>query len=142
MCVASTPVLEYRPMNDDDMTWLYALLIERLKRPEINISHRKMPSRANHRKFWESGPYKIVEVIIANGWLAGYWYLSKQNEIGIRLHQKYDSAEVNGRVLDHILFSVPRKELLANVNPANTILADALMARGFSVCQHTYRLTR
>jgi len=138
-------VLEYHPINpynDNEMQWLFVLLFERLLRPEINISHRKFPWREEHVKFWKSKPYQVVDVIKVDGWLAGYWYLTKQDEIGIRLCEKYDTIEINGKVLDHILTDVRGKEFLANVNPNHAELVQALKAHGFEICQHTYRLTK
>ena len=128
---------------DNDVPWLYALLLDMFMRPEVNISHRRMPLAEEHVKFWNSKPYEIANVIMVDGWLAGYWYLTRNlHEIGIKLFEKYDTLEINGKVLDHVLANMDHKEFLANVNPNHAELVMALNLRGFEICQHTYRLTR
>ena len=66
-------------VRKSDATFLYDLLKER--ESNVNISHKKMPTYAQHIKFIESRPYSKWYVIILNNQKIGSAYLSKQNEI-------------------------------------------------------------
>ena len=48
-------------ITNSDARFLYLLLMER--DPKTNISHRKMPTYNEHRKFIASKPYKAWYVI-------------------------------------------------------------------------------
>jgi len=137
--------LSYRAMLDTDYGWLYNLLDERMIRLNINISHRRMPAWDEHVLFWESRlyRYKSVEVIEFGGKPCGYLYLSKGlHELGVQCFASFDTKEFYLAVIDHVLETCGLAEILANVNPRHDALIEALRARGFDVCQHTYRGTK
>src|SRR5574341_1881270 len=77
---------------------LYRLLAERP--PEANISHKTMPSRAQHMAFYLRKPYRnwwLINVISSVGQLTsminletvGACYVTERNEIGIAIFEKY-----------------------------------------------------
>ena len=68
---------------------LYKLLDEREKR--VRISHKKMPTLAQHRAFVRKKPYKIWYLIQEGGVCVGSIYLSKNDEIGLFIFRKYRS---------------------------------------------------
>ena len=72
--------ISIRVVNKDYL-FLYDLLKER--NPQANISHKKMPSYAQHIKFVNSRPYTKWYIIEKGNEMVGSVYLSKQNEIGI-----------------------------------------------------------
>ena len=131
-----------KPTNLDDYTWLYALLRERLHRVGINISHRRLPSFDEHVRFWKSNPYRMVEIVRIGKRVAGYWCISNLGEIGIYLFEDCDTKEMSGAMLDRAIDVSGLDEFLVNVNPGNLNVIGALVERGFTVCQHTYRGTR
>ena len=68
-------------VTKNDALFLYDLLKER--KPNVNISHEKMPTYVQHIKFIESKPYSKWYIIKFGNKKIGSVYLSKQNEIGI-----------------------------------------------------------
>ncbi len=62
--------------------FLYEMLGERDE--SINISHKKMPTFAEHRKFVNSNPYREWDIISTDVMVpVGYICLTKNNEIGV-----------------------------------------------------------
>lgn len=142
MCAMSTlDNISYRPMTRSDYGWLYDLLQQRMTRLGVNISHRRMPSYEDHVAFWDAQPYACAWIIMSGYRPVGYFYLTKiLNELGIQCFAEFDTQAFYLVVIDHVL-KMGLGEILANVNPRHSELITALRARGFEVCQHTYRRT-
>jgi RimJ/RimL family protein N-acetyltransferase len=106
---------------------LYRLLAER--RPFQSISHREMPTFAQHVAFIKSRPYKDWFVIQAERDV-GACYVSKQNEIGVAI---LEGARGRGYASDAltILLRGRRGRLLANINPANEASIALFRKHGF-----------
>ena len=75
------PDIKLKPVDKSDFRFLYQHLKER--NPSANISHKKMPTYAEHVKFVMSRPYSKWYIIIHKNKKVGIIYLTKQNEIGI-----------------------------------------------------------
>ncbi len=116
---------------------LFELLKEREKK--INISHRRMPSWAEHTKFVRSKPYKFWRLILNKaGETVGAVYLSKMNEIGLFIFKKYRGKGYGKKALKAVLSSARGQRLLANVNPKNRGSIDFFKSAGFKHIQNTY----
>ena len=125
-------------VRKSDATFLYDLLKER--ESNVNISHKKMPTYAQHIKFIESRPYSKWYVIILNNQKIGSAYLSKQNEIGIFITKNKQRKKLGTSVLDIIIKKNHRKRYLANVNPKNKKSISFFKKNGFELIQHTFEL--
>ena len=116
---------------------LYALLKEREEK--VNISHRRMPSLAEHRKFVKSKPYKAWFLIRAAGSTAGAIYLSKMNEIGVFVFKKHRGKGYGKGAVAALMQKFKGAErFLANVNPANADSIAFFKSFGFRHIQNTY----
>ena len=76
--------IELNEISNDDVSFLYELLQNR--DPIYNISHKKMPSFDEHKKFVLSEPYLNWYAISLDTKKIGAAYLSFDDEIGISLH--------------------------------------------------------
>tara|TARA_B100001167_G_C16703663_1_gene272939 strand:- start:320 stop:736 length:417 start_codon:yes stop_codon:yes gene_type:complete len=123
-----------------DYSFLYNLLKER--NPQTNISHKKMPSYAQHVKFVNSHPYAKWYIIEKGGEGVGSVYLSKQNEIGIFLKKKFQNQAIGNTVLDLIIKKNPRKRYLANINPKNKKSISFFKKNKFRLIQYTFELNK
>ena len=127
--------------NKDTVDVLYRLLLERDK--TVNISHRRMPTMAEHKKFIASKPYKSWDLIISGGQVLGSVYLSKQNEIGLFIFKKLRGNGYGKKALRLLMARHSKEErFLANVNPANSRSVDFFKKMGFCHIQNTYELRR
>ena len=125
-------------VSKSDAQFLYGLLKER--ESNVNISHKKMPTYAQHIKFIESRPYSKWYVIILNNQKIGSAYLSKQNEIGIFITKNKQRKKLGTSVLDMIIKKNHRKRYLANINPKNKKSISFFKKNGFELIQHTFEL--
>jgi len=125
---------------NNDYSFLYNLLKER--NPQTNISHKKMPSYAQHVKFVNSHPYAKWYIIEKGGEGVGSVYLSKQNEIGIFLKKKFQNQAIGNTVLDLIIKRNPRKRYLANINPKNKKSISFFKKNKFRLIQYTFELNK
>ena len=117
---------------------LYALLKERPA--SMNISHRRMPSFAEHRRFVRSKPYKEWFWVQKDGETVGSVYLSRQNEIGIFFFKKFRKKKLQIETLRAFITQRRKLRLLANVSPKNKSYAGVFRSLGFKVVQHSYCL--
>lgn len=134
----NSPV-KIKEITSSDFRFLYQLLAER--NPIVNISHRKMPTYAEHVKFVKSKPYSKWYIIYFKNRKSGSIYLSKQNEIGIFLKKEMQSKGIGSRALMLLMKKNPRNRFLANVNPKNKKSATFFKNNGFVLIQHTYELS-
>ena len=132
--------IKLKLVNKSDIRFLYNQLKER--DPMINISHKKMPTYAEHSQFVLSKPYSKWYIIIHKNKKIGNTYLTKTNEIGIFILK---STQINGigrMVLEEIMKMNPRSRYLANVSPKNNKSSNFFKKNGFKLIQYTYELTK
>ena len=132
--------IKLKLVNKSDIRFLYNQLKER--DPMINISHKKMPTYAEHSQFVLSKPYSKWYIIIYKNKKIGNTYLTKTNEIGIFILK---STKINGIgriVLEEIMKMNPRSRYLANVSPKNNKSSNFFKKNGFKLIQYTYELTK
>lgn len=130
--------IELKPVNKSDLQFLYDLLLERDSKN--NISHKKIPSFYNHKKFVFSKPYRKWYIIYYNKEKIGSIYLSKQDEIGISLQKKTHNEKISQKALESIIIKNPRRRFLANISPLNVQSKKFFKKNGFKLIQCTYEL--
>lgn len=127
---------------------LWRLLEERPM--EANISHREMPTWAEHAAFVDRYPYRCWYLIQAQGEFVGAIYLTRHLEIGIGIlkeHQRHGYAK--WAIRDMLrrwarpmkvrgVRSVRRQALLANIAPANKASQKLFEEMGFKHVSNTY----
>ena len=132
------PDLKLKPVAKSDHRFLYQHLKER--NPTANISHKKMPTYAEHVKFVLSHPYSKWYIIIHKNKKVGTIYLTKQNEIGIFIKNKMQDKRIGQRTLKLLMEKNPRKRYLANVSPKNKKSIRFFTRNDFKLIQYTYEL--
>lgn len=125
------------PQRSGHVKVLYYLLEQR--QPQECISHRTMPSFAEHAKFVKSEPYLAWYLVFENRDVLGATYLSKQREIGIFL---FASAQGQGfgKAAIELLMERHPGDFYANINPLNTASQRLFQRMGFGHIQQTYLL--
>jgi RimJ/RimL family protein N-acetyltransferase len=117
---------------------LYDLLTERT--PEQSISHKKMPTFAEHSHFVMNQPYPEWYMIDDGGYV-GSIYLTKANEIGISVFNKFQGRGYGKRAVRMLVDKHKGKRLLANINPLNERSIKFFTELGFKHIQQTYELS-
>ena len=128
-----------RSVEKSDCRFLFGLLGQRT--PEVNISHKKIPSYQKHVKFVLSKPYSKWYIINYKKKKVGSIYLSKQDEIGIFLIKGFQAKGVGKAAMDLLIQKNPRIRYLANINPKNKRSVKFFKKNGFKLLQYTYELT-
>lgn len=111
---------------------LFDLLAER--KPWQNISHNKMPTWEDHVKFVDSKPYRDWYIIqkLDDYTFCGAVYLTKNDEIGIFLFERYQHWGLGDKVLETLYSLYPKvKYFLANVSPNNSASLAFFTNHGF-----------
>jgi len=134
------PSVKLRSVKKLDCEFLYDLLKER--DPRANISHKKMPSFAQHVKFVMSKPYSKWYVIEALKNDVGSIYLTKNNEIGIFIKKNFHGKGIASIAIKLLIQKHPRSMYLANVNPKNKKSIQFFKNQKFHLIQHTYKLEK
>lgn len=129
-----------RNVSQSDFKFLYNLLKER--NPDINISHKKMPTYSEHVRFVKSKPYTKWNIIEYGKQKAGSIYLSKNDEIGIFLKKQFHGIGIGQDSLKLFMRTNPRKRYLANVSPKNVLSQKFFKKNGFKLIQHTYEFEK
>ena len=124
------------PVSKQDFRFLYNLL--EWRDPNVNISHRKMPTYSQHIQFVLSKPYSKWYIIKFNNQKAGTIYLSKNNEIGIFLKPNMQGKGIGNIALRKLMQSNFRRRFLANISPMNINSQRFFKERGFKLIQYTY----
>ena len=123
-----------------DLNVLYALLKER--KDYQSISHKKMPTWAEHMAFVQSDPYKAWYLIGEDSGqitcFAGSVYLTRQNEIGIFVFESSKGSGI-GREAVKQLMEMHDGPYLANINPNNLSSISFFEKLGSDFIQVTYR---
>ena len=117
---------------------LYTLLSQR--RSSVNISHKKMPTYAEHIRFVKSKPYSKWYILSYQRKKIGAIYLSKQNEIGIHLLRGYEKKPIYLQTIKELIIQNRREKFLVNISPKNRKYIHIFKKLGFIMIQHTYEL--
>ena len=125
-------------VSKSDAQFLYDLLKGR--ESDVNISHKKMPTYAQHIKFIESKPYSKWYIIRLDNQKIGSAYLSKQDEIGIFIIKNMHAKKIGTTALNILIKKNRRKRYLANINPKNKKSVSFFKKNGFELIQHTFEL--
>ena len=128
--------ISLKSVTNSDVKFLFDLLKER--NPRVNISHKKMPTYNQHRKFIKSKPYSKWYIILESKQKIGSIYLSKNDEIGIFLSKKFQGKNVGNFALNELMKKNPRKRFLANVSPKNKKSMEFFKKNGFKLIQYTF----
>lgn len=144
---------------------LFDLLLER--DPNINVSHKKMPTWLDHCNFFASKPYRKWYLIEGVSWdtekhvelepgsagyataIVGACYLTRMNEIGVFLFKQYRGKGFGTKAV--YLLTTKHKPLkaisgkrsgryLAHINPANEKSIALFSKIGFTHLSDTYVL--
>jgi RimJ/RimL family protein N-acetyltransferase len=130
-------LIDVHSREDEAIDILYQLLAERT--PAESISHRSMPSFAQHCTFVRGRPYLAWYLVEDDGEIVGATYLSHQREIGIgifRVHRRQGCAR---RAIQLLMERHPGR-FLANINPVNQKSIELFASFGFTHLQNTYSL--
>jgi RimJ/RimL family protein N-acetyltransferase len=114
---------------------LYALLKER--EPEINISHKAMPTWEEHLAFIDSHPYAVWNLIRAEGEWVGSIYLTKAREIGIFIFKDRQGNGYGKEAVQLLKAKYPGR-MLANIAPGNIKSQSVFEMLGAKRIQVTY----
>ena len=132
--------LSLKLVTNSDGKFLFDLLKERDSR--ANISHKKMPTYAEHIKFIKSKPYSKWYIIFKSKQKIGSIYLSKNGEIGIFVSKKFRGKNIGNYALSELIKKNPRKRFLANINPKNKKSISFFKNNGFKLIQYTFEKSR
>lgn len=121
---------------DEASDILWALLSERT--PEVNISHRAMPSPKQHRDFIASRPYAHWYLIDVGAY-AGAVYLTHWREIGVGVLKSHRGHHYGVNAIRMLMQQHPGR-FLANINPANARSIRLFQNLGFRELQVTYAI--
>jgi len=106
----------------------------------INISHRKMPTWWEHKKFVKSNPYKVWYSVSMGKSRVGAIYLTHANEIGIFILKKFQGLGLAQKAIKALMEELPQERYLANINPSNERSIGLFTKLGFKHIQNTYEL--
>ena len=123
-------------VSENDIRFLYDLLEKR--NPDVNISHKQMPTLEEHKKFVLSKPYSNWYIIKKNTESIGAIYLSKNDEIGISILDNFEFDKIAKRSFEILMELNPRKRYLANVSPKNKNSQKFLERNGFEGLEYVY----
>jgi len=122
--------------NKSDYGAFYELLKEREN--NINISHKKMPSREKSDKFNASKPYAYDFVVLINNKRAGRVYITRANEIGISIKKEYQNKRYDRKIIALLFDRVRLKKYYANIAPLNIRSQKFFKRLGFRLIQYVY----
>jgi len=130
--------IELKEVTKFDIKFLYQHLKER--DPITRISHKKMPTFAQHEKFVLSNPYTKWYIIIQKNKKVGSVYLTEMDEIGLFLKKDAQGKGLGQKSLELLMKLNPRNRYLANVSPKNKKSTQFFKKNKFILIQHTYEL--
>lgn len=120
----------------DHVQILWDLLLER--EPHVNISHKGMPSWAEHKIFIEGKPYYDWRLICVVGVIVGSIYLTDNMEIGIHIFKAHQGMGYGPRAIRAMMEESGTGQYFANIAPSNEASQSMFKALGFSKIQETY----
>lgn len=144
------------PDNDHHLQVLWDLLAQR--EPWQNISHKEMPTPAQHCRFVANHPYEAWYIIRVGDYLhippdilptgeanVGAIYLSKPggpsipgNEIGIDISRPYQGLGYGARAIKLLMEMHGPRRYVANTAPGNEASQALFKSLGFKLVQHSY----
>ena len=130
--------IKFKKITILDADFLYTLLEERSS--IVNISHKKMPTFLQHKKFIKSNPYSCWYMVFLENTKIGTLYLTNLNEIGLHIKKEFKNLKIEIMILKKLFYKHPRNRYLVNLNPKNEIAIKFFKKRGFKLMQHTYEL--
>ena len=128
--------IELKPINEQDIDFLYGLLKER--EGIVNISHKELPPFSEHEQFVKSSPYPYWDIILLNNERIGNIYLTDRDELGIFISRDFQNQGIGSIVLQKFMKKVGKKRYLANINPTNYKSIQFFGKHGFTHIQNTY----
>ncbi|MDC0159314.1 N-acetyltransferase [Candidatus Nitrosopelagicus sp.] len=130
--------IKLKIVSKTDYSFLYQLLKER--ESNDNISHKKIPTYAEHLKFVKSKPYSKWYVVYYNKKKCGTIYITELNEIAFHLKKEYHKAELQKIIINLVMEQNPASRYLANISPKNKDKINFFKKNGFKIVQFTYEL--
>jgi RimJ/RimL family protein N-acetyltransferase len=118
--------------------FLYQMLKSR--DPTVNISHKEMPTRQEHLRFFDSRPYQAWYIIEHEDEWFGNIYLTHANEIGIHILPVYEGNGYGKWAVQELMRQHGPRRYLANISPLNLPSQKFFRALEFKICQFTYEL--
>ena len=132
--------IKLNQVTKNDTLFLYDLL--KNKKPNANISHKKMPSYDEHVEFVMSKPYTNWYIIEYEKKNVGAIYLSKQDEIGISVNNDYEYDQIVKPALKLLMKLNQRKRYLANTSPKDVRSQEFLLKNGFTGLEYVYEMIK
>jgi RimJ/RimL family protein N-acetyltransferase len=117
---------------------LFDLLKERV--PEVNISHKAMPTWLEHVDFVNSRPYQAWYFIENEEGAVGAIYLSRQDEIGVFIFKWFQGYGYGTQAVLKLMEKHGPRRYLANIAPNNHPSQGMFYFLGFRLISHTYEL--
>ena len=114
---------------------LFRLLAER--EPQENISHKKMPSYAEHCAYIDKRPCAHWYLIEHDHIRIGSIYLTRRSEIGVQLFRVWCGKGFGRLAVEELMRLHPAK-WLANINPGNERSIKFFQKLGFKLLQVTF----
>lgn len=130
--------IKLKKVTKSDIKFLYQHLKER--DPITKISHKKMPTFSEHKKFVLSKPYTKWYIIFQRNKKIGSVYLTKMNEIGVFLKKDVQGKGLGPKSLKLLMKLNPRSRYLANISPKNKNSIQFFKKNKFKHIQNTYEL--
>jgi len=128
--------IDFLLIKESDYRFLYDLLLQR--NPDVNISHKKMPTYEEHLKFVKSQPYARWYIIEVNNEKVGSIYLTHENEIGIHLFKIYEDEQRYQNIIKKLISENSGKRFFINISPRNEFYINFSKKLGFNLKQYTY----
>ena len=131
----STNDLKFKLIEKSNLKFLFKHLKER--DPKENISHKKMPTYNEHKRFVLSKPYSKWYIILEKNKKIGTVYLTTNDEIGLHLKKEYFTEKILDKILKKLIKDEPNERFVINVSPRNIKLMKFLKKNGFIITQQT-----
>ena len=132
--------IKFKKVGNNDLDFLYDLL--KYRDENSNISHKKMPTFLQHKKFVNSKPYVYWYIILQDNEEIGSVYITMLNEIGLHLKQEFNNLKLETKILNLLMLKHPKTRFLININPKNKKRIDFLKKNGFKLIQYTFEFTK
>ena len=132
--------IKFKKVGNNDLDFLYDLL--KYRDENSNISHKKMPTFLQHKKFVNSKPYGYWYIILQDNEEIGSVYITMINEIGLHLKQEFNNLKLEIKILNLLMLKHPKTRFLININPKNKKRINFLKKNGFKLIQYTFEFTK
>ncbi len=130
--------------HKDAIKILYDFMMIRMREPETNISHTKMPSMDAHKNFFYHGgpdgepPYRAWYFVVDdNDSIVGSTYITKPREIGIFILPQYRGKGYGKQAVRMLMDKWPGR-FIAHINPKNERSIKMFESLGFDFAQVSY----